>query len=131
MPSSATLELRCRLLLEEVFEFIDAAGFSVLTFDDKPFDVKTAAFEPYTSPDMYAMVDAIADIDVVNTGTAIALGVSMDPVLDEVDNNNLLKIATGRRNELTGKFEKHVDHPLPDIEGVLQAQGWRVHEHAT
>ena len=64
-------------------------------------------------PSLALMMDACADIDVVTRGSAIACGVKLDPILQIVDENNLLKIATGHKNPDTGKFEKASDHPDP------------------
>lgn len=128
IPDDKTLKLRCALLLEEVLEFVEAAGYEVVFECGVPgthkFNYGSAQLKYVHAPDMIEMADAMADISVVNQGAAIALGLDLDPILDEVDFNNLLKIKTGQINPVTGKFEKHPNHTPPDILTVLEEQGW-------
>jgi len=138
IPDAKTLILRARLKLEETLEFFDAAGLRLdFVIDGLTSErVKCDGLEqfrieadPEHHPDLALMVDACADDSVVNTGTFVALGVKMQPALDAVDENNLLKIATGKKNPVTGKFEKAKDHPLTDFAKVLAEQGY--HANAT
>ena len=74
-------------------------------------------------PDMQKMIDACSDDSVVNTGTFIALGVRMDPMLELTDANNLMKIANGHI-DAGGKFIKSPTHPVPNYRVALELQGW-------
>lgn len=125
LPSTAE-RIRCfKLLLEEVLEYGAAAGLEAVThmgagqtlmIDDLaiiPADEESCIVE---------MVDACADISVVNTCAFAAMGVRMRPVLEVVDENNLLKIETGSLDPVSGKFKKHPDHPAPNFAAVLAAQ---------
>ena len=139
VPSEAILRLRCKLIFEEALEFVNACGFDVLVGTTDGFCL-LSAYEHKTDapqvkgnycfktngkqPDLTEMVDGIADISVVNNGSGIALGIDMSPVLEIVDNNNLEKIATGRKCPETGKFLKSPDHkpPTTDIAAEIRRQ---------
>lgn len=130
-PSVADVDLLAtwgRLLLEETMEWIEAAGLEVVsaedggeTFDRHGLTVRRAW---RAAPDLVAMVDASADVSVVNTGCLSINGVADLDVLRTVDDNNLLKVATGRICPETGKFLKPLGHPKPDFAAALRRQGW-------
>lgn len=83
IPSREVLELRCRLMLEEVLEFCRAAGF-VEAFGTIARKRKPA--------NIFEMVDALADLQFVNLGSAVALGVDLEPVFAEVCRSNDSKL---------------------------------------
>lgn len=137
VPDEKTRRLRCKLILEEALEFIKAAGFDVVIanpcrsatlpvtdYSHEPSDqIGSYTFQSTGSaPDLVEMADGIADISVVTVGTAIACGIAIEPLLQLVDENNLLKIATGRKCPETGKFLKAPNHPKPDIAGEIARQ---------
>lgn len=116
--------LRARLLLEEVLEYIEAAGLALWSHHDgsmQPFTMETAVITSSGSPDLVAMTDALADITVVTTGAFAAQGTRMAPILECVDANNIAKYARGRKDE-HGKFIKAENHPKPDIATMLRLQ---------
>jgi predicted HAD superfamily Cof-like phosphohydrolase len=127
IPSEKIRKLRVALLLEEVLEFAKASGIHVGHKGRNGERLKMENLilgpDPNHDPDLVEMADGLADISVVNTGAFIACGITMDPVLECVDANNLMKVATGTENPVTGKFEKHPDHPKPPIDAVLKLQG--------
>ena len=71
---------------------------------------------------MREVADGCADVAVVTTGTLTAHGIADCLLQEEVDNNNLLKFAEGYRIDEGGKLIKPPNHPLPDIQGILDAQ---------
>lgn len=120
--------IRCfRLLLEEVLEYGAAAGLEAVTHsgDGQTLMIDDLAIVPIADedPSLPDMVDACADISVVNTCAFAAMGVRMQPVLEMVDANNLLKIETGSLDPVSGKFKKHPDHPKPDFVKAVADQG--------
>lgn len=125
LPSPQERERCFRLLLEEVLEYGAAAGLAAVTHSG---DGQTLLIDDIAilgtddDPCLVGMVDACADISVVNTCAFAAMGVRMQPVLEVVDENNLAKIATGNLDPVTGKFKKHPDHVPPDFALVLAAQ---------
>jgi predicted HAD superfamily Cof-like phosphohydrolase len=115
MPDGATRELRANLILEEALETIIALGCSIR--------VGSKGFECFVSndyePNLIEIIDGCCDISVVTVGTMIALGLPMEPFLEEVDANNIAKGNGGYVRD-DGKFMKPTNHPKPDIAGVLE-----------
>jgi predicted HAD superfamily Cof-like phosphohydrolase len=100
MPSPKDRLRRARLIVSEAAEFLEAADQS----------------------DFIEMVDALADILVVTYGTAIEMGVDLEPVFAEVQRSNMSK--NGGR-DAGGKVLKGPGFSPPDIAGALRGQGWR------
>lgn len=96
------VELRIRLLAEEVGEYVAAAR----------------------SGDLVAIADALGDIVYVAYGTAVTYGIDLDAVLAEVHRANMSKLdATGRpvlRED--GKVLKSDRYRPPDVAGVIYHQ---------
>lgn len=125
MPSTAERARCFRLLLEEVLEYGAAAGLEAATHsgDGQILHIDDLAILPTEwEPSLHQMVDACADISVVNTCAFASMGVRMQPILELVDENNFLKISTGALDPVSGKFKKHPDHPKPDFETAIDAQ---------
>lgn len=114
MPSEADRELRCRLLLEEVQEFVWACGYDV-TY---AFTTKRA-----TTPDLVAMAHELADVQVVVSGTFSSMGVDDSPVFAEVMQANERK--SGGGVDAHGKWKKPSWWEPADVSGVLAKQGWK------
>lgn len=117
-----------RMLLEETFETI-IDGLQTKIYVDpsidvrKPLDWKNTAFSGLAYPRLDLIADGCADVIVIATGLMSLCGIADYWVLKEVDDNNLLKLKTGKMNPVTGKFEKAPDHPKPDIWRRLRDQG--------
>lgn len=129
MPSAKIRELRVRLLLEEVLEFAHAVGVKVYLQDhydtEQEITFGELRFETHDATNLVEAVDGLADISVVTVGAFIALGVTDEAVLQEVDANNLAKFGPGgHKDENTGKWIKPPGHKPPDVAKVLRAQGW-------
>ncbi len=91
---------RARLIVSEAGEFLDAADKS----------------------DFIEMVDALADILVVTYGTAVEMGVDLEPVFAEVQRSNMSKnggIDPG------GKILKGPGFSPPEIQRELRKQGYQ------
>jgi predicted HAD superfamily Cof-like phosphohydrolase len=103
-PGIDRQNLRVDLIQEEFDEFCDALA----------------------EGDLVKAVDAIADLLYVTYGTAIEFGIDMEPVLDEVQRSNMSKLADDGTPILApnGKVLKGPNFFEPDIEQVLEAQGW-------
>lgn len=139
LPPADVLRLRARLILEEALETAAALGFSLVDHHGVALSTKAAPLvinggpcttignlivRPVT-PNLEAIVDGCADLSVVAIGTLSACGVADVDVLAEVDRNNLAKFERGARPDNGGKLIKPVDHPPPDLHGVLRRQGWK------
>jgi predicted HAD superfamily Cof-like phosphohydrolase len=96
------VELRIRLLVEEVGEFADAAR----------------------AGDLVALADALGDIVYVAYGAAVTYGVDLDAVLAEVHRANMSKLdETGRPIlRADGKVLKSERYRPPDVAGVIYHQ---------
>lgn len=135
VPDEKVIKLRARLMLEEVFELLDAMCIAVTTCDGSAeyyINAKKLSFyldSDYfdhndNGIDMVGVADGLADIAVVVTGTASAFGISMKPIQFLVDMNNLAKFGPGCTIREDGKIIKPPDHKPPDIYSVLVYQGW-------
>lgn len=149
IPSPQVLILRANLIMEEVFELLDAMGLDyavvgtsktkpnyTFSYNDKPCDIVKVA-------------DGLADIHyVADTGTALAFGIDMEPIFNEVHRSNMSKLWTEselqsgkekypdcvaedyggglyRLRRADGKTIKSPSYSPADIEPILLAQGWR------
>jgi predicted HAD superfamily Cof-like phosphohydrolase len=121
-------ELRVRLLLEEVLEFAEASGVGIKLREDHDatpsLHFEDFIFETCDEVNLIKAADGLADISVVTVGAMLAYGIADVPLLEEVDRNNLAKIARGHKCPKTGKWLKPPDHQPPRIADVLRAQGW-------
>jgi len=119
MPSIQVRQLRANLILEEALETIEALGFAVKLNNNDFVAV------PMGEPDIVKVVDGCADVSVVTIGTLSAFGVSDQPILTAVDENNLEKFGPGSyRRESDGKWMKPPGHKPADIMGLLIKQGY-------
>ena len=100
MPDAETRLLRARLIVEEAAEFMAAAS----------------------NGDMIEMCDALADLLYVTYGTAVVMGVDMEPISAEVQSSNMTKDGGGQ--DSGGKIMKGPDFKKPDVSQRLSEQGW-------
>jgi predicted HAD superfamily Cof-like phosphohydrolase len=90
---------RARLILSEAVEYLESADKS----------------------DMVGMADALADIMVVVYGTAVEMGLDLEPIFAEVHRSNMSK---NGGFDAGGKYLKGTGWSPPDIVGELQKQGY-------
>lgn len=113
--------LRAKLILEEALEQCDALGFCVRMDDGH------VSFEENlpTSVDITKIADGIADQIYVSVGTAIALGIDMNPVWEIVQSANMMKFGPGSYKNEHGKQMKPPGWKAPDeaIAKELELQG--------
>jgi NTP pyrophosphatase (non-canonical NTP hydrolase) len=70
--------------------------------------------------DLPSIAKEICDLIYVALGTAIELGIDIDPVWEEVQASNMSKVGGTRRAD--GKWLKPDNYVSPNIEGVLAKQ---------
>lgn len=126
MPDRKVRELRARLMAEEVAETIAALGFDVdikITDADNEDDVVLVdhVFKP-GKIDLVELADGIADAIFVDLGTAVAAGIDMEPVWDEVVRTNLSKAsgpvrADGKRLKPEGWQPPRIAEIIADQQG--------------
>lgn len=74
--------------------------------------------------DLVKIADGMADAIYVILGTAVAFGIDLEPIWEEVHRTNMLKEAGGKRAD--GKILKPAGWKPPDVVGLLRNQGWNV-----
>ncbi len=99
MPTAKDCLRRARLIVSEAAEFLEAAD----------------------QGDFVEMVDALADILVVTYGTAVEMGVDLEPVFVEVQRSNMSK---NGGFDAGGKILKGPGFSPPDIPAELARQGY-------
>jgi predicted HAD superfamily Cof-like phosphohydrolase len=126
-------ELRARLIFEEAMETIKKGlGVEVYVVDYKPHEglpllhreAPRYVFKSMRPMDLEETVDGCCDVSVVTIGTLSAAGVLDEPVLREIDQNNLDKFGPGAFVDESGKLRKPPNHPRPKLKECLIGQGW-------
>lgn len=109
-PAIRRPDLRAELIMEEACETVFAlTGVEVAWTFQKIFESD--------KPDLLASIDGLIDLLYVTYGTALEMGVDLEPFWDEVHAANMRK-ANGPVRE-DGKMLKPIGWIGPDIAGVL------------
>jgi predicted HAD superfamily Cof-like phosphohydrolase len=100
-PTKKEFALRYNLIEEELFELAEA----------------------YEANDWYAIADALADLDYVVNGAAVAFGIHLPTITKEVHRSNMTKLNPDGTPVLRedGKVLKGVDYERPKIDDSLMA----------
>ena len=98
VPGEATQILRNRLIQEEFEEFQEAMQ----------------------SKDLPAMAKELADLLYVVYGTAVSLGIDLEPVFKEVHRSNMSKVGGYKRED--GKWVKPPTYSPASLEDILEIQ---------
>jgi predicted HAD superfamily Cof-like phosphohydrolase len=129
-PDRATVRLRARLILEEVFEFLEHV-FVVAQYGDDEYDwdrlkeplMGSLLSMPVLVDDMSAVADDLCDIAYVTEGAFQAFGMRSGPLLAEVQRSNMSK--AGAPKDANGKVTKGPNYSPPDMVKALLEQGWQ------
>jgi predicted HAD superfamily Cof-like phosphohydrolase len=98
VPDEGTQTLRNSLIQEEFEEFQEAMQ----------------------SQDLPNMAKELADLLYVVYGTAVSLGIDMEPVFKEVHRSNMSKVGGHKRED--GKWVKPPTYSPASLEAILEAQ---------
>ena len=98
VPDEATQTLRNRLIQEEFEEFQEAMQ----------------------SKDLSAMAKELADLMYVVYGTAVSLGIDMEPVFKEVHRSNMSKVGGYKRED--GKWVKPPTYSPASLDAIMSTQ---------
>lgn len=126
VPDSERVKLRLRLIAEEFFELLEAAGVEEAVLENirratlLVVEVKDPSAH---SVDLVEVADALADLDYVVEGTRLEFGIDGAPIAQEVHRSNMAKLGGKVRED--GKILKPDDWTPPDILGKLREQGMR------
>ncbi len=113
--------LRVKLIGEELSELADALGLNVkFSKNDKGFSLVVDGVSG-EDQDLVLAADAVADIEYVNIGTAVALGIDAEPIMEEVHDANMTKFIDGHRAP-DGKWIKGPSTREPVIAPIITAQ---------
>ena len=110
IPSPEVMTLRYNLIQEELDELI-TDGFG---------DPDNIFIEPH-EPNLEKIADAIGDLLVVVLGTAVACGINIEPIFNEIMRSNMTKFIEGYRRE-DGKWMKGKSFTPPNLQPILDAQ---------
>lgn len=121
---------RAKMIIEEVVEYLDAAG--LVTNLPKKGEVEVG-IDPFKEPDMVEIADGLVDIVVTVKGGYHVYGIDGDSIMNnEVMPSNLNKaqLVDGRYvvTKVNGKTQKPEGWTPPDIEKELKSQGWSGNE---
>lgn len=98
VPGEGTQTLRNRLIQEEFEEFQEAMH----------------------NKDLPNMAKELADLLYVVYGTAVSLGIDMEPVFQEVHRSNMSKVGGHKRED--GKWVKPPTYSPASLEAILETQ---------
>lgn len=123
MPSEKVRLLRAKLVFEEAMELIrDGLGVDI-SFEMGGVDREPQiGFKIISSGDLTLVADGVADLSVVNIGTALACGLEDEAILEIVDRNNLAKFRPGHSFREDGKLIKPSDHTPPNLHAEIVRQ---------
>ena len=99
-PNDKILFLRMRLIFEEASECLTAVS----------------------NKDFVNLVDGLVDLLYVTYGTAVSIGVDLEPLFAEVHRSNMTK--SDEKDE-SGKSIKGLYYDVPQLEAKLKKQGWK------
>ena len=71
--------------------------------------------------DMVGMIDSLCDLLYVTYGTAVEMGIDLQPFFEEVHKSNMTKTSD---KDSGGKIMKGPNFVAPDIKKYLDAQEW-------
>lgn len=95
IPDDNVRILRVKLLLEEVLELAEASGVKIVSEVPKGEAITRGNLQVSSNGDnvyLVGVADALADIDYVNQGAAVAYGLNLEPFQDEVHSSNMSKL---------------------------------------
>lgn len=76
--------------------------------------------------DLIGVADGLADLIYSTVGAAIAFGIDLRPIWDEVHRSNIAKMGSGSRDDR--KWLKPVGWTPPDIALILDHQRWQANQ---
>lgn len=119
---ASTRALRCRLLLEELKEFITASGCALMGVGGNVEVHSVAGAEP----NLPAMGQELTDMQYVVSGTAESHGLPLPALFSEVHAANMRKVGPDGKARIRadGKVLKPDGWRPPDVAAVLRRHGW-------
>jgi predicted HAD superfamily Cof-like phosphohydrolase len=121
VPAEDRRELRCKLLLEEVLEFITASGAN-LCVNGQDIMFQNVSLVWPNMPNLVEAADALADIRYVTDGAALEWGIPLEKCLREVHRSNMSKLGEDGKPLLRedGKILKGPHYTPPALGEILE-----------
>lgn len=91
----------------------------LLLIEEEAKELKDAIYDD----DLPEIADALVDLMYVTLGSAVAYGINIQPVWNEVHKTNMAKEGGGKRYD--GKILKPKNWEPPNIKKLLEQQGWK------
>lgn len=117
IPNEDIRQLRVKLILEELHELASASGFYLVDGDIVDRNAMPATW-PTPIANIVEAADAFADLLYVVLGGAVAWGIDVNKVFEEVHRSNMTKFIDGYRRA-DGKWVKGPSYTPADIEAAL------------
>ncbi len=124
-------KLRAKLILEEALETISKGLRIIVSTPDETGEhfclqdvVDTFQFEesPHVKPNIVELADGLADLHyVAYCGTALAFGLDMEPIFQEVHRSNMSKFIDGHKRE-DGKWIKGPSYSPANLLPIIESQ---------
>lgn len=93
-------DLRISLMEEELNEYIDADAID----------------------DLVGVADALGDLLYVTLGTALAHGIDIEPIFEEIHRSNMTKVSSHLKTRQDGKVLKGLGYEAPKIAKLIKEQ---------
>jgi len=125
------MKLRLRCMLEECFEYAKAAGINIyvavpgITAPVENIHYIDLVHIPNAhNANLPDRMDALVDLGYFLFGSAVAEGVDLDPLMEEVHKANMAKLNSKGKpiKRRDGKIKKPRGWKPPDIEGKIKEQ---------
>jgi predicted HAD superfamily Cof-like phosphohydrolase len=120
VPSPNVVRLRANLVVEEVFEMLEAIWGTMPQWSMAQALIRDVIEGREPRVDLAKLADAFGDIDYVVEGGRQACGIEGGSVADAIHHSNMEKVGGQRRQD--GKQGKPAQWTPPDIEAVLMKQ---------
>lgn len=123
-PEAKVQDLRLRLISEELTELARSTGYEL--------EIVNGTITPFVETsrpvDLIEVSDALADLMVVVLGTAVAYGIDLEPIFQEVMRSNNTKFVndlngnpTAVKNHM-GKILKPATYEPPNLKPIIDHQ---------
>lgn len=108
--------MRLDLIIEEVFELIEAMGY-----DAEEYQFNMSMVRKSQPTDVIETADALGDIEYVVNGLALGMGIDLPAVVTEVHRSNMTKLGADGKPiyREDGKILKGPGFEQPDLKKVL------------
>lgn len=125
LANAKFVRLRLNLIFEEFMELVEACGYDrrmAVTYGN-PMTGRLYFDHTRETYDIVEVADALGDIEYVVNGFAVALGLNLPKIVDEIHDSNMSKLGEDGKPiyRADGKIMKGPSYRKPDIKKVIEA----------